>query len=202
MSDAPRITPTENGPYEVQGCRRLTRMGDGTEYPLEETVWLCRCGGSRDKPFCDGTHATNGFRGAKSTDRVPDQRDDYVGRGITIHDNRGICAHSARCTDSLEAVFKLREEPWIDPDGVAAGEIVAVVEQCPSGALSYSVDGVEHRDRAREPEILVVPNGPYAVRGGDRHSIGTVDHSPDRLTHSTRASHTNTNVVDGSAPRG
>lgn len=166
MSDRPTITPTENGPYEVRGCRRLTRLGDGTEYPVEETMWLCRCGGSKSKPFCDGTHQTNGFTDAKADDRVPDRREDYGGRGITIHDNRGICAHAARCTEGLKAVFKLGEEPWIDPDGAPVEQVVAQVEQCPSGALSYSIDGVEHRDRDAQPEMLVAPNGPYAIKGG------------------------------------
>ena len=99
-------------------------------------------------------------------ERVPDGRDNYVGKKITVHDNRGICAHSARCTDTLKSVFLLGQEPWIDPDGEEAKKIAAAVEQCPSGALSYTVEGVEHRDWDSEPMILVVPNGPYAVRGG------------------------------------
>ena len=43
---------------------------------------------------------------------------------------------------------------------------IAVITQCPSGALSYSVDGVEHRDREDDPMILIAPNGPYAIFGG------------------------------------
>lgn len=85
---------------------------------------------------------------------------------MTIHDNRGICAHAARCTDGLKEVFRLGTEPWIDPNGADADAIIAQVNQCPSGALSYSVDGVEHRDREGDPMILVAPNGPYAIFGG------------------------------------
>jgi CDGSH-type Zn-finger protein len=29
----------------------------------QEDVYLCRCGGSKNKPFCDGTHKRNGFEG-------------------------------------------------------------------------------------------------------------------------------------------
>ena len=43
---------------------------------------------------------------------------------------------------------------------------MAAVEQCPSGALSYAVEGIEHRDRDADPLVVVVPNGPYAVKGG------------------------------------
>jgi len=141
-------------------------MLDGQEYAAEGTVALCRCGGSKNKPFCDGTHAKNGFSSAKADDRTPDQRDTYVGREVTVHDNRGICAHAARCTETLKTAFKLGEEPWVDPNAEAGEKIIATVEQCPSGALSYSVDGVEHRDRDVDPLVLIVPNGPYAVKGG------------------------------------
>lgn len=57
------IKPTENGPYIVTGPIRLIDA-DGNEYDVggRKTVALCRCGGSSKKPFCDGTHAKNGFR--------------------------------------------------------------------------------------------------------------------------------------------
>ena len=45
-------------------------------------------------------------------------------------------------------------------------EIVATIRKCPSGALSYSIDGVEHRDQQREPAVTVTDHGPYAVTGG------------------------------------
>lgn len=123
-----------------------------------------RCGGSANKPFCDGTHTTNGFSSGKAADRVPDARESYAGAEITIHDNRGICAHAGACTDGLPSVFRLKQEPWIDPAGASAPDIVDTVRKCPSGALSYSIDGIEHRDRA--PAIFVAPNGPYVVTGG------------------------------------
>jgi len=166
MSVKPTITPKENGPYVVSDCPMLKGLLDGKQYASTGTIALCRCGGSKNKPYCDGTHGTIGFSSAKAADRVPDARENYAGEGITIHDNRGICAHSGRCTDSLASVFRLRQEPWIDPKGAAVEKIVAAVEQCPSGALSYSIDGVEHRDRQHDPEILIAPNGPYAIRGG------------------------------------
>ncbi|MFB3057551.1 MAG: (4Fe-4S)-binding protein, partial [Ignavibacteriaceae bacterium] len=118
-----------------------------------------------NKPFCDGTHSTIGFSSAKLDGRVEDKRENYEGEKITIHDNRGICAHAGRCTEGLPSVFRLKQEPWIDPDAASPKEIIAVIRKCPSGALSYSADGVEHRDREGEPAIFVAPNGPYVVSG-------------------------------------
>lgn len=168
MSDRPTITPTENGPYRIEGASEITRMRDGEAIAVDGPSFLCRCGGSQNKPFCDGTHARNGFSGAKDPERVPDQRDYYTsadGR-ITVHDNRGLCAHSGRCTDNLTSVFRLGTEPWIDADGATAEEVAAVVDLCPSGALSYTLDGTEHVDRGGSPSIGFAPAGPYVITGG------------------------------------
>ena len=160
----PGITPTPNGPYLVKYLKNFANQKGPIE--TKETMALCRCGGSANKPFCDGTHAKIGFSSAKLEGRVEDKRENYQGKKITIHDNRGICAHAGRCTDGLPSVFRLKEEPWIDPDATSADEIIATIQKCPSGALSYSVDDVEHRDRDGEPTIFVAPNGPYVVFGG------------------------------------
>jgi CDGSH-type Zn-finger protein len=66
MSDAPvTITPLENGPYLVRGPV-VVRDADNNEYRIErETIALCRCGGSTNKPFCDGTHSKIGFAAAE-----------------------------------------------------------------------------------------------------------------------------------------
>ena len=60
----------------------------------------------------------------------------------------------------------MRSEPWIDPEAAPPEEIVAVVGRCPSGALSCSVEGVEHRDREGPPAIQLSKDGPYRVTGG------------------------------------
>lgn len=55
------IKARESGPYLVRGRITLTDA-DGNQYTVEgETVALCRCGGSQNKPFCDGSHRENGF---------------------------------------------------------------------------------------------------------------------------------------------
>lgn len=160
----PNITPVPDGPYMVKELKNFANQKGPIE--VKETMALCRCGGSANKPFCDGTHKKNGFSSAKLEGRVEDKRQDYVGEKITIHDNRGICAHAGYCTDGLAAVYRMKEEPWIDADGASRDEIIATIKKCPSGALSYTIDGVESRDRDGEPTIFVAPNGPYVVSGG------------------------------------
>ncbi len=161
----PSITPSPNGPYLVKDLQTL-QNSQGEQLETQPTFALCRCGGSKKKPFCDGTHAKIGFSDKKEERRTEDRRHDYTGEVITVHDNRGICAHASLCSDGLSAVFQLEHEPWIDPDAAQAEEIIAIVKSCPSGALSYSVDREEQRDQAREPAIRVSKNGPYLVTGG------------------------------------
>ncbi len=160
----PDITPSPDGPYLVKDLEKFANQNGPIE--TKKTLALCRCGGSANKPFCDGTHAKIGFSSAKLEKRVEDKRENYKNKQITVHDNRCICAHAGRCTDGHPSVFRLQQEPWIDPDAASPEEIIAVIRKCPSGALSYSADGVEHRDREGEPAIFVSPNGPYVVSGG------------------------------------
>jgi len=167
MSQAPTIDCRPNGPYLVKNLEALGNSR-GDAIPTKPAMALCRCGGSANKPFCDGTHQKSGFSGAKVTDGSADKRETYRGRSIAIHDNRGICAHAGHCTDGLAAVFKYGAEPWIDPDGAKIEAIIETIRRCPSGALSYTLDDVEQRDQQREPRITVTKDGPYAVVGGVR----------------------------------
>jgi CDGSH-type Zn-finger protein len=56
------VTPCENGPYLVSGAVRLTDVV-GREILHGEHMALCRCGHSKNKPFCDGMHVQVGFDG-------------------------------------------------------------------------------------------------------------------------------------------
>ena len=161
----PVIEPSEDGPYVVKGLSTI-RNSKGESLPAKDVVALCRCGGSSNKPFCDGTHAKIEFRSESLTGGGNDKRDSYAGSKITIHDNRAICAHAGRCTAGLPAVWRMQVEPWIDADGAEADAIIETVRKCPSGALSYSIEGVEFRDQDREPMVTVSQDGPYVVTGG------------------------------------
>jgi CDGSH-type Zn-finger protein len=56
------ITPYPNGPYLVRGPFGLVDRDGNEVESSRRVVALCRCGRSRIKPFCDGTHKLTGFR--------------------------------------------------------------------------------------------------------------------------------------------
>ncbi len=161
LPNGPYYLILESEPYTVP----YLRGADGRACQAKRAVALCRCGGSKSKPLCDGTHGTIGFSDRRTSDGTNDHRQDHVGKRITIHDNRALCAHVGRCTEGLPAVFRESGRPWIDADAATVDEIVATIRKCPSGALSYSIDGVEHRDRDGGPAVEALRDGPYAVTG-------------------------------------
>lgn len=173
-SPKPVIVPLPNGPYylinEPGQSATVENLYNhrGEQLRTVRGVALCRCGQSKSKPFCDGTHSVVGFesKSGESAGSPPDRRKNYVGREVTVHDNRAMCSHAAECIRNLPAVFRLGERPWVNADGASVEEVIETVRKCPSGALSYSIDGVEHRDQNREPRVTVARNGPYHVTGG------------------------------------
>jgi len=171
MESKPKIACSPNGPYALLNDMTVTsvpnlRRASGEACANVRAVALCRCGSSKNTPFCDGTHSVIGFKDAKTADPAKDKREAYKGKRITILDNRSICAHAGFCTDELKSVFRMHDEPWIDPDGAAVEKIVDVIRKCPSGALSYAIDGVEAEPQQRPPMVTVTDNGPYAITGG------------------------------------
>jgi 3-phenylpropionate/trans-cinnamate dioxygenase ferredoxin subunit len=64
------ITAIKDGPYRVRGDLSALALTDanGNPYDLtgKKSVFLCRCGGSTSKPFCDGQHSKIGFQAAEA----------------------------------------------------------------------------------------------------------------------------------------
>lgn len=159
------IKPQKNGPLLVRDLERLLDAV-GVLIPTKKFISLCRCGSSKTKPFCDGTHAQIHFNSARISTLNNDQRISYQGKKITINDNRAVCSSAGYCVRGLPGVWRRGEEPWIDPDAAEPEQIIEIIRRCPSGALSFSIDGVEDQGPDREPEIQIRHNGPFDVRGG------------------------------------
>ncbi|MCK5709503.1 MAG: CDGSH iron-sulfur domain-containing protein [Deltaproteobacteria bacterium] len=174
MNDRPAngitIEIMEDGPLIVKGLTIL-KNSKGEEVEAEMITALCRCGGSPNKPFCDGTHKKVGFFANRETDKPIDKEREYQGEDIAIYDNRVICSHAGECVRNLPSVFRLGERPWIAPDNASVEEIISVIKKCPSGALSYSVQSTHQRDFDHSPEIVITKNGPYSVTGNIKINI-------------------------------
>jgi len=172
----PSITVTPNGPYLVSDARLVWRIPATTDAG-EPITWvtgptldegqayaLCRCGESARKPFCDGTHQRSGFDGTEHADGSYDDRAaEYVGTGVVVRDDRSICTHAGFCGTAATNVWQMVDDT--DRTDVRS-QVIAMIERCPSGALTYTIEG--HADSV-EPELAteigVIPDGPLFVSG-------------------------------------
>ena len=116
-----------NGPLIARGKIRVEDT-DGNILVEDEEVFLCRCGASRNKPFCDGTHKKTGFSDdATFTDEKSEQVTDDKGLVITVRNNAMLIAkgpmliqsaHGRSRTSRNKAAFcrcgKSRNKPFCD----------------------------------------------------------------------------------------
>lgn len=163
MSDKPIIEERENGPLVVKGLTRLTGP-DGEEIDCKPVMALCRCGASQNKPFCDGSHSSNGFQSRGREPAGKDRQLRYEGAKVTVSFNPRLCSHAAECNRLAPHVFDATKRPWIAPDQGSIADVEAVVCACPSGALQ--IEGRGHIV-PKTPGISVQQDGPYWLIGVD-----------------------------------
>lgn len=166
MADEKKIiTSSKYGPFQFINISQADNNGKTVQFSKVESI--CRCGQSKYKPNCDGSHCKENFVNEKEEDRKKDKVKDYKGENITIHDNRGICCHDGACTKLLPEVFRQTERPWIDPDGASPGIIIEVIEKCPSGALTFSLGSKRYKDFGQNEQLVkFVKDGPIEIEGG------------------------------------
>lgn len=91
-------------------------------------------------------------------------RKEYTNGEITIVWQPQKCIHSGVCVKTLPQVYDPKARPWITLNNATSTELIAQIEQCPSGALSYYKNGdkpaVENVDRIK---VEVMANGPLLV---------------------------------------
>jgi CDGSH-type Zn-finger protein len=177
MADEQQITVAPGGPYLVSGGVPVTSKvpimsehGEPLTWKTEAAaeakpkVALCRCGASSNKPYCDGTHASVEW---DDTDNAPndtyaDRAKGYGGEGMEVFDDRPICVHAGFCGNQVTNVWKMAAETG---DSRIRAQAMAMIERCPSGALTYTVDG-ETIEPDLPAEVAVIPDGPLWVSGG------------------------------------
>ena len=161
----PEIQERDGGPLVVFRLPVFSGV-DGEALERKPSMALCRCGASKNKPYCDGSHNQIAFDSRPSDDRTKDEILTYEGSEITIHYNRLLCSHAAECGTRQKAAFDSSRKPWIITDNASKEDIMDVVEACPSGALRFSLPSGEPQHARVEAEgITIEPDGPYRVTG-------------------------------------
>jgi uncharacterized Fe-S cluster protein YjdI len=69
-----------------------------------------------------------------------EMKKEYSNGELTVVWQPRLCQHAAVCVNSLPRVFKPREQPWIQLENATTAEVMAVIDRCPSGALSYRLN--------------------------------------------------------------
>lgn len=90
---------------------------------------------------------------------------------LTIHFDGKACIHARRCVLGLPGVFNPDARPWIQPGDTRTEDIVAVIEACPSGALTYARKSGPGETAPKSNTVRVWENGPLEFRG-DLHIEG------------------------------
>jgi CDGSH-type Zn-finger protein len=205
----PSITVAANGPYLVAGNVALHRRREMQSELGEPMTWtttstletkdrfaLCRCGQSGGKPFCDGTHARIGFEADDVASGTYDERADVVGGDVNVRYDQHICVHAGFCGTTVTNVW---EEAAKTGDTSARMHAIAMIEHCPSGALTYEFDGVVNEPLFPQA-VAVVNDGPLWVTGGVSvtNSDGTTLEVRNRVTLCRCGASSNKPLCDGS----
>ncbi len=153
-ANAKRVVVHKDGPYFVYGDVPLVRKTQVVSEHGEPITWqktgtvatapgeyhLCRCGQSHNKPFCDGSHRAAGFDGTESADEgVTVDREMIVpgGTRIVVKKDPDLCMNSGFC--GMRGA-SLGQFVAATADTKVRSLVIAMVERCPSGALTYRIE--------------------------------------------------------------
>jgi len=179
-----KIVISKNGPYLVSGSlplgKEISKVGQenepeqwvkGEQYPAQEDYALCRCGQSKNKPFCDGTHVGVGFDGTETASRKPyaEHAQKIEGPGIDLKDAQSLCAAGRFCHPK-GGTWDLTSESG-DPEKKKSA--IRQACDCPSGRLvAYDKKRGIPIESKFTPSISLIEDpqakssGPIWVKGG------------------------------------
>ncbi len=213
-----KVTVTKNGPYLVSGGLPLSKetiecdgkgysveWKKGEKYPEQKNYALCRCGKSKNKPYCDGTHAGAKFDGEEtaSRKRYSEIAKKIKGPELELTDALELCS-LARFCDRAGGIWRLTRE-----SGNRKSKETAIQEafRCPSGRLvvwdkktgkplepklKQSISLIEDPQKKASGPIWLKGNVPLESADGTRYEIR------NRVTLCRCGSSNNKPLCDGS----
>ncbi len=181
-----KIVVNRNGPYRVVGGIPLAietitpnpageswEWTPGRSFEASAEYFLCRCGHSKNKPFCDNSHLSVGFEGKETASRRPIERqsEHFDGPTHVLSDDEELCAFARFC-DPGGKIWSLIEQT----DRPEVRELVVrEAFHCPSGRLVLREKSTgKVLEPTLPPSIGIVEDtalkcsGPLWVRGGIR----------------------------------
>ena len=193
-----RIKLTRNGPIIVSGGVPLFEFfirqdGDGychgwrqgKKYETAETYALCRCGRSKNKPFCDGSHhLPPEFDGPETASRTPfmEQAGKVIGPELTLAEVPPLCSESRFC-QRAGGTWRLVAK---SDDDFARRTAIEEAADCPSGRLVLLDKSGKEIEPVFAPSIGVVEDSPLGLSGPLWVRGGIPIESADGFTYETR----------------
>jgi CDGSH-type Zn-finger protein len=181
MAKNAKIKVTKDGPYLVTGGIPLLRMiiendshgepckwREVQRYPHRESYALCRCGKSKNKPYCDGAHTKQRFNGTEtaSSELYLENVKEYFGPELKLTDKRELCVGAAFCARGA-GIRNLT----VHSDRLCFKEMaIEEAANCPSGRLVIWDKQGNPIEPYYEPSIVVTEHedglpGPLWIRG-------------------------------------
>ena len=213
-----KIVISNNGPCVVSGDIPLTvevitnnkdgfswDWKQGKKFETKPEYYLCRCGHSENKPFCDGAHTKIRFNGKETASKEPYTKQAQTMNGPTLQlsDAENLCAFARFC-DPEGKIWSLIEKT---DDPKIRDLVIREAMHCPSGRLTIhdkkTGKEIEHK---LPPSVAIIEDppmkcsGPLWVRGGitiESHD-GTRYETRNRVTLCRCGASQNKPFCDGS----
>ena len=103
---------------------------------------------------------------------MSERKKTYSNENITVIWKPDVCIHSTKCWKASLSVFNPKRRPWIYINAGTTDEIIKIVDNCPSGALSYERNKKMSEQKAQpahsqqsETTVQVNKGGPYLIKG-------------------------------------